>query len=142
LGEIWLACGTQSWQGCGADRGSEIPQPAEQQLCGSMGQGLACSAGYSFSKLWHGEGFHKLEVQSANVSSLPGVLPQPSPWFTELTWSTAVSQLPSWIYLISTLQQNWRKAQNVLPGSKRGGREKVGVGGWERNDPNNVHTCE
>jgi hypothetical protein len=63
---------------------------------------LACSTGCSFSKSWCGEAFHELWVQSANVSALPGALPQPSvspasqqgPWFMELTRSAAVS---SWI---------------------------------------------
>jgi hypothetical protein len=85
--------------------GWEIPQPAEQQLCGPMEPGLALSAGYSFSKSWHGEAFPKLGVQSAEVSALPGALPQPSmspasqqsPWLMELMRSAAVSQSPSWI---------------------------------------------
>jgi hypothetical protein len=78
---------------------------AEQWLCGPMWWGLACSAGYSFTILWCGEAFHELGVQSADVSALPCVLPQPSvspapqqsPWFTELRRSAAVSQSPSWI---------------------------------------------
>jgi hypothetical protein len=57
-----------------------------------MGQGLVCSASYYFSKLWHGEVFHELGVQNADVSALPGALAQPivstasleSPWFREL----------------------------------------------------------
>jgi hypothetical protein len=32
---------------------------------------VACS----FSELWHGEAFHWLGVQGANVSALPGSLP-------------------------------------------------------------------
>jgi hypothetical protein len=56
--------------------GLEIPQPVEQQLRGPIGQGLACSASYSFSILWCGEAFHELLVQSADVSALPGALPQ------------------------------------------------------------------
>jgi hypothetical protein len=47
----------------------------------------------------------RVEVQSADVSALPGALPPPSvslasqqsPSFTELMWSAAVSQSPSWI---------------------------------------------
>jgi hypothetical protein len=35
-------------------------------------------AGCSFSRSWHGAGFHELGVQSAEVSALPGALPQPS----------------------------------------------------------------
>jgi hypothetical protein len=89
----------------GRARRSEIPWPVEQWLCGPMGQGLVCSTSYSFSKLWCGEAFHELGVQSADVSALLGALPQPSvspvsqqsPWFTELMQSAAVSQLPSWI---------------------------------------------
>jgi hypothetical protein len=84
---------------------SEIPWPMEQHLHGPTGQGLACSTVCSFSKSWHGEAFHKLGVQSADVSALPGAFPQPSmspasqlsPWFTELMQSAAVSQSPSWI---------------------------------------------
>jgi hypothetical protein len=34
--------------------------------------------GCSFSKSWCGGAFHKLRVQSAEASSLPGALPQPS----------------------------------------------------------------
>jgi hypothetical protein len=82
-----------------------MPRPMEQWLRGPMGQGLACSAGCSFSKSWHGEGFHELEVRSADVSALPSALPQPrvspasqqSPWFMEFVWSRAMSLLPSWI---------------------------------------------
>jgi hypothetical protein len=70
-----------------------------------MGQGLACSAAWSFSKLWCGEVFHEQGIQSADVSELPCALPQPSvspasqqsPWFMELMQSVAVSQSPSWI---------------------------------------------
>jgi hypothetical protein len=70
-----------------------------------MWWGLVCWAGCSFNKSWHGEAFHKLGVQSADVSDLPYALPQPSmspasqqsPWFKELMRSAAVSQLPSWI---------------------------------------------
>jgi hypothetical protein len=61
----------------------------------------------SSSKSWHGGAFHELGVQSADVSALPGALPQSSmspvsqqsPWFMELTPSEAVSQSPSWILL-------------------------------------------
>jgi hypothetical protein len=85
--------------------GLDIPWPAEQQLRGPMESGLVCSTSYSFSISWKGEAFHKLGVQRADVSALPGALPQPSmspasqqiPWFTELRRSAAVSQLPSWI---------------------------------------------
>jgi hypothetical protein len=65
--------GAEEWAG-----GSEIPQHAEQWLCGPMGQGLVCRTGCSFSLSWHGEAFHELGVQSAKVSALPGALPQPS----------------------------------------------------------------
>jgi hypothetical protein len=47
------------------------------------------------------------------------------------------------LLLISTLQQNWRKAQNrfcLEVRGKRGRRRGQGTGG--RNDPNNVCTCE
>jgi hypothetical protein len=51
--------------------------------------GRAC---YSFSILWPGEAFHKLGVQNADVSALPGALLQSSmspgsrqnPWITEV----------------------------------------------------------
>jgi hypothetical protein len=70
-----------------------------------MGLGLVCSAGCSFSKLWCGEIFQEVRPQRADVSALPGALPHPSvspeshqsPCFTELTWSVALSQWPSWI---------------------------------------------
>jgi hypothetical protein len=76
----------------------------------AYGAGLVCSAGYSFSVSWCGEAFHQLGVQSANVSALPGALPQPSvspasqqsSWFMELRRSAAVSQSPYWISLIFT----------------------------------------
>jgi hypothetical protein len=45
---------------------------------GPMGWDLVCSTGYSFSVWWCGEAFHELGVQSADVSALPGVLPQSS----------------------------------------------------------------
>jgi hypothetical protein len=88
-------------------QGSEVPWPAEQRLRGPIWWGLACSAEYSFSILWLGEAFHELGVQSADVSVLPGALPQPrvspasqqSPWSTELRRSAAVSL--SWISLPS-----------------------------------------
>jgi hypothetical protein len=35
-----------------------------------------------------------------------------------------------------------KRADQVLPGSKEGEREREGVGGGGRNDPNNVCTCE
>jgi hypothetical protein len=124
------ACGSLAWQALGAwssrarvgprggslgehgpgraeewAQGSEIPQLAEQQLCGPMGWGLVCSTSCSFGKSWREEASHELVVQSADVSGLPCALPQPnvspvsqeSPWFMELTLSTAVSLSPSWI---------------------------------------------
>jgi hypothetical protein len=80
--------GAEEWA-----KGSEIPLWAEQELRGPMGRGLACSASYSFSVLWHGDAFHELGAQSADVSVLSGALPQPSvspasqqsPWIMELT---------------------------------------------------------
>jgi hypothetical protein len=59
-------------------QGSEIPWPAEQWLSRPMGWGLVCSTGCSFSKLWCGEDFQELGVQSADVSALPCALPQSS----------------------------------------------------------------
>jgi hypothetical protein len=52
-----------------------------------------------------GNHLYELGVQSADVSALPGALPQSSmsldsqqsPWFRELRRSAAVSQMPSWI---------------------------------------------
>jgi hypothetical protein len=77
----------------------------EQWLYRPMGWGLACSTCYSFSIWWHGEASQELGVQSADVSALPGALPQSSkspasyqsPWITEVRRSVAVLQLPSWI---------------------------------------------
>jgi hypothetical protein len=71
-------------------QGSEIPRPAEQRPRRPMWQSLVCSAGYFFSISWHGEAFHELGIQSADVSALLCALPQPrvspasqqSPWFT------------------------------------------------------------
>jgi hypothetical protein len=85
--------------------GLEISRCVEQWLLGPAGQGLACSAGYSFSVWWHGEAFHELGVQRADVSALPSALPQPSvslashqsPWITEVRRSLAVFQSSSWI---------------------------------------------
>jgi hypothetical protein len=93
---------------CGAEeqaQGSEIPWPAEQQFHGPMGRGLVCNTSYSFIISLHGEALHELGVQSAGVSALPFVLPQPSvspgsqqiPWIMELRRSGAVCQSPSWI---------------------------------------------
>jgi hypothetical protein len=81
---------------------SEIQQCVEQWLHQPMEQGLACSTSYSFSKLWCGEAFHELGAQSADVSALPGALPQSSvspasqqsPWIRK---SVAVSGSPSCI---------------------------------------------
>jgi hypothetical protein len=83
----------------------KVPQCMEQQLCGPMGQGLACSACYSFSIWWGGEASHELGVQSADVSALPGVLPHSikslasyqSPWIMQVRRSMAVFWSPSWI---------------------------------------------
>jgi hypothetical protein len=83
-------------------RGLEIPQCAEQWPHGPMGWGMTRSASYSFTISWHGKTFHKLEIQSADVSALSCVLPQSSvspvsqqsPWITELRRSAAVFQLP------------------------------------------------
>jgi hypothetical protein len=69
--------------------------------------GLACSTCYSFSIWWHGEAFHELGVQSADVSALLCALPQSSmslasyqsPSITEVRRPVAVFQLPSWILL-------------------------------------------
>jgi hypothetical protein len=46
------------------------------------------------------------------------------------------------LLLISTLQQNWRKAQKRFCLEGRGRGKKVGVGVGGRNDPNNVCTGE
>jgi hypothetical protein len=46
------------------------------------------------------------------------------------------------LLFISTLQRNWRKAQNRFCLEGRGGGERVGAGAGERNDPNNECTCE
>jgi hypothetical protein len=81
----------------------EIPQSAEQWLCGPMGWGLVCSTCYSFSIWWCGEASQNLGVQSADVSALLGVLPQSSvspasyqsPWITEVRRSVAVFWSPS-----------------------------------------------
>jgi hypothetical protein len=61
---------------------------------------------YSFSISFCEEVFHKLEVQSADVSVLSCALHQPrvspasqqSPWIRELRRSVAVSQSPCWIH--------------------------------------------
>jgi hypothetical protein len=43
---------------------------------------------------------------------------------------------------MSSLQENWRKAEQVLPGSEGGGgKRELWVGGG-RNDPNNICTFE
>jgi hypothetical protein len=44
--------------------------------------------------------------------------------------------------LISTLQWNWRKAQNSFCLEERGRRESEERGSGRRNNPNNVCTCE
>jgi hypothetical protein len=46
------------------------------------------------------------------------------------------------LLLISTLQWNWRKAQNRFCLEARGEGERVGMGTGGRNVPNNVYTCE
>jgi hypothetical protein len=88
-------------------REAVIPSYVGLQLRGPTGQGLACSTGYSFSKSWHGEAFHELVVQSADVSALLCALPQSrvspasqqSPWIMEVRRSVDVSWSPSWISL-------------------------------------------
>jgi hypothetical protein len=103
LAEIVQACGLQACWAWGVEAWGRL---WELQLHRPMGQGLACSTGYCVRKSWHGEAFHKLGVQSAEVLALPGALPQPivfpasqqGPWFTDLVGSAAVSQLPSWIF--------------------------------------------
>jgi hypothetical protein len=65
-GLVWLGSRT---------RGSEIPWPVEQQLCGPMGWGFACSTSCSVGKLWYGEDFQELKVQRAEVLALPCALP-------------------------------------------------------------------
>jgi hypothetical protein len=47
-------------------------------LVGLWGGGLAGNASCAFSKLWHGEAFHELGVQSAEFLALPCALPQPN----------------------------------------------------------------
>jgi hypothetical protein len=80
-------CGSPAWQVLGSWPGrAEIMQ--------------AC-AGLKVTGLWSGdhEAFHKLGVQSADVSVLPDALPQPglspasqqTPWISELMRSAAVS---------------------------------------------------
>jgi hypothetical protein len=69
--------------------------------------GVACSICPSFSVWLCGEASHKLGVQSADVSALPGVLPQSSmspascqsPWITEVRRSVVVFWSPSWTHL-------------------------------------------
>jgi hypothetical protein len=105
--EVWQ--GGKQWPGC-----SVCQRTAVWLLCEVEAQ-WACRlltvalCGWqptcSFSVLWHGEEFHRLGVQGAEISALPGALPQPSlspvsqqgPWFTELMQSASVSQLPFWI---------------------------------------------
>jgi hypothetical protein len=91
--EIWQACRAGSWQAWG------VADPAEQRSSRAteLGSGgpdrwgpmemelwllgpwvWACQACCSFSKSWCGEDFHKLWVQSAEVSALAGAFPQPS----------------------------------------------------------------
>jgi hypothetical protein len=126
--QAWQAFGTQSSRDrvglrggslgkCSPDRaeewaqGSEIPWPVEQRLCRPIRCGLACNMGCSFSKSCCGDAFHELGVQSADVSALPCVLPQPSvspvsqesPCFMELMRSAAVFQSLSWIFSDFTL---------------------------------------
>jgi hypothetical protein len=85
--------------------------PGMPEGCGlhrPIGWGLACSTCYSFSILWPGEAFHELGVQSADVSALPGALPQlivspasqKSPWIMEVRRSVAVSWSPSCILMV------------------------------------------
>jgi hypothetical protein len=86
------------------------PRIGDLTVCGAAalwayGAGLGVQHQLFFSKLWRGEAFHKLGVQSADVSALSGALPQPSvfpasqqsSWIRELTRSAAMSQLPSCI---------------------------------------------
>jgi hypothetical protein len=100
-------------------RGSEIPCCMEQRLLGPMGRGWVCGTCYSFSIWWCGEASHKLKVQSADVSALPGVLPQSSksqasyqsPQITEVRRSVAVFWLPS------SLSISWKSLRGVATSS-------------------------
>jgi hypothetical protein len=90
LGEIQRACGARPWQGRRV--GQKIGNPS---LWISGSTGLLGSTNCSFSKLWCGESFHELGIQSADISAVPCASLQPrvspasqqSSWFTELTWS-------------------------------------------------------
>jgi hypothetical protein len=71
----------------------------------AYGEGLGMSTCYSFSIWWCGEASQELEVQRADVSALPSVLPHSSkspascqsPWITEVRRSVTVFQMPSLI---------------------------------------------
>jgi hypothetical protein len=54
--------------------GRVVGRWASVQEAAAWGLWPACS----FCVLWHGEDFHRLGVQGAKVSALPGALPQPS----------------------------------------------------------------
>jgi hypothetical protein len=92
---IWQACRAGAWQGLrgwgpvGRGCGSPMQSwgPAGPEGWGARWSGIVALRTYgvgtwwascSFSRLCHGEAFHDLGVQSAEVSALPGALPQPS----------------------------------------------------------------
>jgi hypothetical protein len=82
-----------------------IAQPWWGKRAGPIRRGLASSICYSFSTWWGGEASQELGVQSADVSALPGALPQSSvspasyqsPWIMEVRRSMAVFWSPSWV---------------------------------------------
>jgi hypothetical protein len=77
--EGWEFGVAQPWWGKGAGlEDGGISPCAEQWLHGPMGWSLASSVCYSFSIWWGGKASHELGVQSADVSALPGALPQSS----------------------------------------------------------------
>jgi hypothetical protein len=99
---FWWACSVwarhDSWWKPGGPAG---PRPGRPE----GGPWPTCS----FCASWCAKAFHGLWVQGAEVSVLPGALPQSSlspapqqgPWLPELTQSMSVFQLPFWIFFIN-----------------------------------------
>jgi hypothetical protein len=68
---VWSA---EGWQVGGQRAGGAEAWWASRRASVAWGWQPACF----FSVLWHGADFHRLGVQGAEVSALPGALPQPS----------------------------------------------------------------
>jgi hypothetical protein len=81
----WRPCRPVGWWAGGSLVGLQVVAQWACEVEAWQASGPACSSGMggwqpacSFSVLWHREAFHRLRVQGAEFSALPGALPQPN----------------------------------------------------------------